>query len=113
MRDIEVVDSETPNAAGDPPRQRRDVPRTRRRSIQGHGLASESNHFMARLLTNDRPSAGVIVRVGVGPEFRAWRAPEPLTSARLADPVNAESSALVAQPSSGIFFGLMASRMIS
>ena len=45
--------------------------------------------------------------------FRAWRALEPLTSARLADLVNAESSALVAQPSSGIFFGFMASRMIS
>ena len=60
--------------------------------------ASDANHFVTRSLIYERPSASDIVCLGRAVRLRACRASGPLTSARSAETVKAESLVLVAQP---------------
>jgi hypothetical protein len=73
---------------------------------------SQSNQLATSSLMYERPSPRVIVCFGV-PTIRACLASEPLTAGKFADPVNAESVFLSAQPSSGILSGMIECRMIS
>lgn len=60
-----------------------------------------------------RPSRIVIVRFGGGPGLRACLASSPLTSARLAETLNAESVDLSVHPRSKIVMGKMSAQTIS